>query len=82
MCRSGNAATQPGLPELLSSKERNARFEAVVLPNLKALHRKAWCLLRDPSAADDMVQETACGRGKDSMSSRQGQTGGPGCSQF
>jgi RNA polymerase sigma-70 factor, ECF subfamily len=48
----------PGSPELLSRKERNARFEAIALPNLKALHRKAWRQLRDPSAADDMVQET------------------------
>jgi RNA polymerase sigma factor (sigma-70 family) len=57
-CGIGAIDRHPGLPELLSSKERNTRFEAVALPNLKALHRKAWCLLRDPSAADDMVQET------------------------
>jgi RNA polymerase sigma-70 factor (ECF subfamily) len=46
------------MPELPSSKDRNAEFEAITLPNLKALHRKAWRLLKDPSAADDMVQET------------------------
>jgi RNA polymerase sigma-70 factor (ECF subfamily) len=40
------------------SQNRSAEFEAITLPNLRALHGKARHLLKDPSAADDMVQET------------------------
>ena len=35
-----------------------ARFEAVALPFLDALHRKAWHLTRRPEDASDLVQET------------------------
>ena len=48
-----------GAPQAQSNKNRSAEFEAITLPNLKALHGKARRLLKDPSAADDMVQE-AC----------------------
>lgn len=37
---------------------RNAEFEAVVLPNLAVLYRKALHMLRDASSAEDTVQET------------------------
>jgi len=37
---------------------RNAEFEAVALPNLSVLYRKALHMLRDASAAEDTVQET------------------------
>ena len=37
---------------------RNAEFEAVALPNLAVLYRKALHMLRDASAAEDTVQET------------------------
>jgi RNA polymerase sigma-70 factor (ECF subfamily) len=47
-----------GAPQAHSSTDRNAEFEAITLPNLRALHGKAQHLLKDPSAADDMVQET------------------------
>ena len=47
-----------GAPQAYSNKNRSAEFEAITLPNLKALHGKARHLLKDPSAADDMVQET------------------------
>src|SRR5260370_3063895 len=47
-----------GKPQAYSDKNRSAEFEAITLPNLKALHGKARHLLKDPSAADDMVQET------------------------
>jgi RNA polymerase sigma-70 factor (ECF subfamily) len=47
-----------GAPQAHSSTGRNAEFEAITLPNLRALHGKARHLLKDPSAADDMVQET------------------------
>jgi RNA polymerase sigma-70 factor (ECF subfamily) len=47
-----------GEPQAYSNKNRSAEFEAITLPNLKALHGKARHLLKDPSAADDMVQET------------------------
>jgi RNA polymerase sigma-70 factor (ECF subfamily) len=40
------------------SQNRSAEFEAITLPNVRALHGKARHLLKDPSAADDMVQET------------------------
>lgn len=40
------------------SLNRNAEFEAVALPNLAALYRKALHMLRDASAAEDTVQET------------------------
>jgi RNA polymerase sigma-70 factor (ECF subfamily) len=39
-------------------RDRIAVFEAITLPNLRALHSKARQLLKDPSAADDVVQET------------------------
>jgi len=38
--------------------DRNAEFEAVALPNLAVLYRKALHILRDASAAEDTVQET------------------------
>jgi RNA polymerase sigma-70 factor (ECF subfamily) len=47
-----------GEPQAYSNKNRSAEFEAITLPNLKALHGKARHLLKDPSAADDMVQFT------------------------
>jgi RNA polymerase sigma-70 factor (ECF subfamily) len=47
-----------GATKVHSSKDRNAEFEAITLPNLKALRRKARYLLKDPGAADDVVQET------------------------
>jgi RNA polymerase sigma-70 factor (ECF subfamily) len=40
------------------SLNRNAEFEAVVLPNLAVLYRKALHMLRDADAAEDTVQET------------------------
>ena len=40
------------------NKSRGAEFEAIALPNLKALRRRARYLLKDPGAADDVVQET------------------------
>jgi len=40
------------------SLNRNAEFEAVALPNLAALYRKALHMLGDASAAEDTVQET------------------------
>ena len=40
------------------SLNRNAEFEAVALPNLAVLYRKALHMLRDASAAEDIVQET------------------------
>ena len=45
-------------PQAHSNKNRSAEFEAITLPNLRALHGKARHLLKDPSVADDMVQET------------------------
>jgi len=45
-------------PEVHSSPNRNAEFEAITVPNLTALHRKARRMLKDTSAAEDMVQET------------------------
>jgi DNA-directed RNA polymerase specialized sigma24 family protein len=48
----------PCAPQAHSSKDRSAEFEAITLPNLRALHGKARQLLRDSSAADDIVQET------------------------
>src|SRR6266436_7821117 len=47
-----------GPQEAPSSRDRRAEFETITLPNLKALHRKAQQMLKDVSAADDMVQET------------------------
>ena len=47
-----------GPQEAPSSRDRRAEFEIITLPNLKALHRKAQQMLKDVSAADDMVQET------------------------
>jgi RNA polymerase sigma-70 factor (ECF subfamily) len=44
--------------ESCSSRERCAEFETITLPNLKALHGKARQMLKDPSAAEDAVQET------------------------
>ena len=38
--------------------DRNAEFEAVALPNLAVLYRKALHIWRDASAAEDTVQET------------------------
>jgi RNA polymerase sigma-70 factor (ECF subfamily) len=38
--------------------KRNAEFEAIALPNLAVLYRKALHMLRDASAAEDTVQET------------------------
>lgn len=40
------------------SLNRNAEFEAIALPNLAVLYRKALHMLRDASAAEDTVQET------------------------
>jgi RNA polymerase sigma-70 factor (ECF subfamily) len=40
------------------SLDRNAEFEAVTLPHLAALYRKALNVLRDAGAAEDTVQET------------------------
>ena len=40
------------------SLNRNAEFEAVALPNLAVLYRKALHMLRDAGAAEDTVQET------------------------
>jgi RNA polymerase sigma-70 factor, ECF subfamily len=48
----------PCAPQAHFSKDRSAEFEAITLPNLRALHGKARQLLRDSSAADDIVQET------------------------
>jgi RNA polymerase sigma-70 factor, ECF subfamily len=47
-----------GGPQAHSSTDRNAKFEAITLPNMSALRAQARHLLIDPSAADDMVQET------------------------
>lgn len=39
-------------------QDRHAEFEAVALPNLAVLYRKALHIWRDASAAEDTVQET------------------------
>jgi RNA polymerase sigma-70 factor (ECF subfamily) len=39
-------------------RTRQARFEALVLPHLDALHYAALRLTKDESAAEDLVQET------------------------
>jgi len=53
--------TQPWLGDIDPrhiSLNRNAEFEAVALPNLAVLYRKALHMLRDAGAAEDTVQET------------------------
>ena len=53
--------TQHGQGEIAArhiNLNRNAEFEAVALPNLAVLYRKALHMLRDASAAEDTVQET------------------------
>ena len=40
-----------------TASERRARFESEVLPHLDAMHRTAMRLTRNPSDADDLVQD-------------------------
>ena len=41
----------------LSDPQRRRRFEAEVLPHLDAMYRTALRLTRNPSDADDLVQD-------------------------
>src|ERR1700747_93107 len=45
-------------PEVRSSNDMSADFEAITLPSLRDLHRKARRMLNDASIAEDVVQET------------------------
>ncbi len=47
-----------GTPEVHSSNDLSAEFEAITLPSLRDLHRKARRMLNDASVAEDAVQET------------------------
>ena len=47
-----------GAPEVPSSNDLRAEFEAITLPSLRDLHRKARRMLHDASVAEDVVQET------------------------
>ena len=56
--QSSGRGVSAGAPQADCSTDRNAEFEAITLPNLRALHGKTRRLLKDPGDADDMVQET------------------------
>lgn len=42
----------------MPQKSQSAAFEAIAVPNLTALYRKALHMLGDPGAAEDVVQDT------------------------
>jgi RNA polymerase sigma-70 factor (ECF subfamily) len=47
-----------GTPEVHSKNDQSTEFEAITLPSLRDLHRKARRMLSDASVAEDVVQET------------------------
>lgn len=55
--RGGGGAGLLGLTGDVSASLRNDGFETVVLPHLDAAHNLARWLMRDPEAAEDVLQE-------------------------
>src|SRR5260370_15807283 len=56
--QSSHEDIRAGTPEVHSSNDLSAEFEAITLPSLRDLHRKARRMLNDASVAEDAVQET------------------------